>query len=168
MFHKKVIEERKKLNMTQNDLAKLMNVTKTTIDQWESGVTMPNLDNVLRLSEIFNVTTDYLLKDIKSDSEFSFYTKEAIKVKKTFSYIKLAAIAFLTLSLLALFTLLVVSSIEPIIVEYNGREIGGILAYCLSSSNFLVGTIFILLVFVISLILVIIPDRILIKKFLKK
>ena len=62
MFYEKLIEERQKLNMSKEDLAKTMNVSKSTISKWESGMSMPDLENVLKLSEIFNVSTDYLLK----------------------------------------------------------------------------------------------------------
>ncbi len=168
MFYEKLIEERQKLNMSKEDLAKTMNVSKSTISKWESGMTMPDLENVLKLSEIFNVSTDYLLKDRKAKTNYSFYTVEPIKEKKEFSVYKLVGLLVFVISTLGMITLLIVSSLEPIIIEYNGREIGGIIAYCLSSSNFLIGTIFLTIIFILSLIMVIIPDRKLNKIFVKK
>lgn len=168
MFYEKLIEERQKLNMSKEDLAKTMNVSKSTISKWESGMTMPDLENVLKLSEIFNVSTDYLLKDRKAKTNYSFYTVEPVKEKKEFSVYKLVGLLAFVISTLGMITLLIVSSLEPIIIEYNGREIGGIIAYCLSSSNFLIGTIFLTIIFILSLIMVIIPDKKLNKIFVKK
>lgn len=49
-------------NMTRNNLADILNVTSKTIGNWENNERQPSLDIVIKLSEIFNVPTDYILK----------------------------------------------------------------------------------------------------------
>lgn len=49
--------------MTQNELAKLLNVKQNTISQWELGIRVPRADFLLKLAEIFNCTVDELLRD---------------------------------------------------------------------------------------------------------
>ena len=46
---------------TQKDLADILFVNQTAVSQWERGVTTPSSQLLLRLSELYGVTTDYLL-----------------------------------------------------------------------------------------------------------
>lgn len=59
----KIITLRKKLGWSQEDLAEKMNVSRQAISRWENGAALPDAQNVLQLSRLFNVTTDYLLND---------------------------------------------------------------------------------------------------------
>lgn len=49
--------------LSQEDLAVKMEVSRQTISKWESGVTYPEIDKLIALSELFDVSTDYLLKE---------------------------------------------------------------------------------------------------------
>ena len=59
----KIIELRKKNGWSQEDLAEMMNVSRQSISKWESAQSTPDMARIVRLSEIFGVSTDYLLKD---------------------------------------------------------------------------------------------------------
>ncbi|MDP4177454.1 MAG: helix-turn-helix domain-containing protein [Bacillota bacterium] len=52
---------RKNSNMSQDDLGKLLGLGRTAIANWETNQTEPTGENIIRLAEIFKVTTDYLL-----------------------------------------------------------------------------------------------------------
>lgn len=52
---------RKLSKMTQGDLADRIDVTQSTIANWESGFRTPDVDAVVELSKVFNVSTDFLL-----------------------------------------------------------------------------------------------------------
>ena len=58
---KRIKEERLALKMTQEELANLLNVSKSTIGMYETGQREPNLEIIKILSYIFEVSTDYLL-----------------------------------------------------------------------------------------------------------
>lgn len=58
----KIKEFRKKKKMTQTDLANIMNVKQNTISQWENGERIPNVLQVLRMSEILETTAESLYK----------------------------------------------------------------------------------------------------------
>lgn len=58
---KKIYELRKAGNLSQEQLAEKVNVSRQSISKWESGETIPEIDRVIELSKIFNVSTDYLL-----------------------------------------------------------------------------------------------------------
>ena len=49
--------------MSQEELAEKLGVSRQAISKWEGMLSMPDLQNVLKISDLFNVSTDYLLKD---------------------------------------------------------------------------------------------------------
>lgn len=59
----KIIELRKKSGMTQDELAEKLGVSRQSVSKWESAQSTPDLNRILKLSEIFSVSTDILLKD---------------------------------------------------------------------------------------------------------
>lgn len=48
---------------SQEELAHQLDVSRQAVSKWESGASIPDLDKILKLSALFEVTTDYLLKD---------------------------------------------------------------------------------------------------------
>lgn len=62
-FHEKLFELRKKANMTQNDLAEKLNVSRQAVSRWEMGTAMPDVENLIAMSDLFGVSLDYLLKE---------------------------------------------------------------------------------------------------------
>ena len=63
IFADKLIELRKKNGWSQEELAERLNVTRQSVSKWEGAQSIPDLDKILMLAQIFGVTTDYLLKD---------------------------------------------------------------------------------------------------------
>lgn len=59
----KIIELRKKAGMSQDELAEQMDVSRQSVSKWEGAQSIPDLNKILKLSQIFGVSTDYLLKD---------------------------------------------------------------------------------------------------------
>lgn len=62
-FNEKLIELRKATGFSQEELANKLNVARQTVSKWELGETTPEMDKLVKLSEIFNVTLDELIKD---------------------------------------------------------------------------------------------------------
>ena len=59
----RIVELRKKKGWSQEELAEMIDVTRQSVSKWESGQSLPDLDKILKLADIFGVSTDYLLKD---------------------------------------------------------------------------------------------------------
>jgi transcriptional regulator with XRE-family HTH domain len=57
-----LISYRKQYNMTQKQLAIKLNVSTNNIGHWEKGRTEPNIDTLIKLAEIFNVSIEELIK----------------------------------------------------------------------------------------------------------
>lgn len=69
IFADKLILLRKKVGWSQEELADQMNVTRQSVSKWEGAQSVPDLEKMLRLSELFGVSTDYLLKDEIEEAE---------------------------------------------------------------------------------------------------
>lgn len=65
----KIILLRKQKGWSQEELAAQMNVSRQSVSKWESGASVPEIDKILLLSEIFGTTTDYLLKEEADQGE---------------------------------------------------------------------------------------------------
>ena len=59
----KIIQLRKKNGWSQESLGEMLHVSRQSVSKWESGLSIPDLEKILKMSEIFGVSTDYLLKD---------------------------------------------------------------------------------------------------------
>ena len=59
----KIIENRKKNGWSQEELAGMLGVSRQSVSKWESAQAVPDMKKILQLSEVFGVTTDYLIKD---------------------------------------------------------------------------------------------------------
>ncbi|MCI8465703.1 MAG: helix-turn-helix transcriptional regulator [Lachnospiraceae bacterium] len=59
----KIIRLRKGRAWSQEELAERLEISRQSVSKWEGGVSIPELDKIVRMSEIFGVTTDYLLKE---------------------------------------------------------------------------------------------------------
>lgn len=77
IFGKRLKELREEYNevaaekLTGAKLGEALGVSKQSVSKWENGLSYPDFDTIIKLSEIFNVSTDYLLgrTDIKNPSD---------------------------------------------------------------------------------------------------
>ena len=59
----KIIDLRKKNGWSQEELAEKLGVSRQSVSKWEGAQSVPDMGRVVQLSELFGVSTDYLLKD---------------------------------------------------------------------------------------------------------
>lgn len=125
----KIYELRKKKNMSQEELAGVLNVTRQTISKWETGESNPDFDKIVPLCNFFQISTDEFLKDSNPILE-----KEIVRVSRNnkalvFS-LCIAIFTFMTMMLvildevgandaiMAIITLVSIGSIAVILVYY--------------------------------------------------
>ncbi|MDD6193270.1 MAG: helix-turn-helix transcriptional regulator [Lachnospiraceae bacterium] len=65
----KIMEERKRGGWSQEELAEKLGVSRQSVSKWESAQSVPDLNRILQMAELFGVTTDYLLKDEMESKE---------------------------------------------------------------------------------------------------
>lgn len=76
-FGMKLQNLRKSKGLSQEALAMQLNVSRQAVSKWESGAGYPEMDKLILLSEMFDVTIDYLIKDHhESQDEESFETTD--------------------------------------------------------------------------------------------
>ena len=61
-FKEKLIKLRKANALSQEELAEKIDVSRQSISKWELGDAIPDSDKIVALSNLFGVSTDYLLK----------------------------------------------------------------------------------------------------------
>ena len=142
----KIIELRKKAGYSQEELAEKMGVSRQSVSKWEGALSIPDLDKILLLSEIFGVSTDYLLKDELGDefpspkeeiseSKFRKVTMEEatefIKVKDETAPMVAAGASLCILSPLIMFLLIALYEMKKITLTENGASGIGIIALIL-------------------------------------
>lgn len=67
VFGELLAELRQDKKMTQGELAKILHVSAGTISNYEKGVHLPDLEKLISIAELFQVTTDYLLGRCQSN-----------------------------------------------------------------------------------------------------
>ena len=82
---KQIQHYRKEKNLSQDDLAEIIFVSRQSISNWERGATYPDIQNLLLLSKVFEVSLDQLIKgDVETmkqiihDQEFMRYQKDGV------------------------------------------------------------------------------------------
>lgn len=106
---------RKEANLTQEQFAEKLNVSRQAVTKWESGQSYPDIQNLKEMADMFNVTMDALVGDIGSKKE-SVINKKINDV----GYFIFAMIILLAIS---------ISSISESIGFITGNEDGKIISY---------------------------------------
>ena len=63
IFSEKLRLLRKNKGLTQEEMAEKLNVSRQAVAKWESGQVYPDISNLIQISDLLNVTVDYLVKD---------------------------------------------------------------------------------------------------------
>jgi len=72
---------RKQHGLSQEQLAEKITISRQAVSKWELGESMPDIDNVVQLSKVFDVSTDYLLKNgisVYSDTDTNTTSNENV------------------------------------------------------------------------------------------
>lgn len=91
----KIAALRKKNNMTQEQLAEVLGVTRQSVSRWEMDVVFPETEKLIRLSKLWDCSIDYLLSEETIESE---KTKETHSVKDICRFIRECGYFFLATS----------------------------------------------------------------------
>lgn len=135
IFADKLIKLRKSMGISQEELSDKMNVSRQAVSKWESAQSIPDLDKILKLSTLFGVSTDYLLKDDLETEEFTIDESlvKVITLEEANDYLRFTkkkawffgiATVFAILSPL---TLIVLSILTDVSVNLIGEELAAII-----------------------------------------
>ena len=72
---------REQSGMTQADLARRLNITRSSVNAWEIGISVPSTQCIVELANLFGVSTDFLLGvDSSSTVNLSGLTEEDVRL----------------------------------------------------------------------------------------
>lgn len=117
---------RKKMGLSQEELANKIGVSRQAVSKWESGQSMPDLDKIIALSDLFGVSTDYILKG--TDVSYDEGTLNAESSKKIMIS---GAIIFALLTLIIAYSLNRFRDDEIFMLTICGGVIGYFAGYIL-------------------------------------
>ena len=121
-FNDKLLDLRKKKGWSQEELGYKLDVSRQTISKWESGQTTPELEKLVKLSEIFEITVDELIKDNNECQEKNkIESKENLKEKpKKKNSIFKRIVLLILIAVLICYVIIIVNRIKMIttIEEY--------------------------------------------------
>lgn len=116
-LEKKIIEMRKNKNLSQEQLAETLNVSRQTISNWENGRFYPDIDALVKISKYFNIALDDLLA---SDSNVLKHLKVSTDIVRSNKNILYAIILNIFLIILFVITgILLEESIAIIITIFT-------------------------------------------------
>ena len=72
---------RKQNNMSQGELADSLDVSRQTVSKWENDSSIPELEKIIRLCEVFDVSSDYILRGITERTQNEKKESTVIKEK---------------------------------------------------------------------------------------
>lgn len=105
-FHNKLYQLRKQKGLSQEELANRLNVSRQTISKWEVGDSTPDMEKLVAISDLFEISLGKLVKgeetvyggEVSTKSEFANELKEKVLTdenkKKAKQGVKIAAIVF--------------------------------------------------------------------------
>ena len=99
----KIYKLRTERNLSQGDLSEILEVSRQSVSKWENDAATPDLDKIIKLSEIFKITIDELVKNEEvSVSPSEEPKKDVVIIKKESSFPprKIIGTVLLSLSLL--------------------------------------------------------------------
>lgn len=99
----RILDLRKKAGMSQGALAEVLNVSRQSISKWETNSSVPELDKLVKISEVFNVSLDELVH-----GEERLAGDEVPKTEKTVQMPRIETRKFLGLGLLGIGTMIFV------------------------------------------------------------
>lgn len=131
-FGEKLQKLRKEKGWTQEQLAAQINISRQALSKQELGTAIPDTENVVQISKLFQVTTDYLLNDeYESDEDLPAVHASAQKVSNIYNNkIRVIVGACISgVSVLALLIIGILCSVYPAVYIEPLHEINGVRAY---------------------------------------
>lgn len=78
----KLSKLRKENNYTQEQLTDVLGVSRQAVSKWESNITYPETNKLIRMSELFNCSLDYLLKDTEETDSKNQFNEQSLFFRK--------------------------------------------------------------------------------------
>ena len=112
---------RKARGWSQEELATQINVSRQALSKWESGASVPDTENVVALSRLFGVSTDYLLLE-NGETTAQAAPTAAPSAESKWPIMRIVWLFTMILAILGKIALRIWASTLPPTVVYNGSD----------------------------------------------
>lgn len=120
-FGEKLQALRKARGWSQEELATQINVSRQALSKWESGASVPDTENVIALSRLFGVSTDYLLLE-NGETTAQAAPTAAPSAESKWPIMRIVWLFTMILAILGKIALRIWASTLPPTVVYNGSD----------------------------------------------
>ena len=120
-FGEKLQALRKARGWSQEELATQINVSRQALSKWESGASVPDTENVVALSRLFGVSTDYLLLE-NGEATAQAAPTAAPSAESKWPIMRIVWLFTMILAILGKIALRIWASTLPPTVVYNGSD----------------------------------------------
>lgn len=110
----KLYELRKASGLSQEQLAKQIDVSRQTISNWESDIALPNLEKIIAISDLFQISLDQLLKGEQQKHSQETSIEELAKMNWEYRKKTIAFIVGIILIVLGIMTYVLVNAITAV------------------------------------------------------
>jgi len=141
----KIYKLRKSMNISQEELALRLEVSRQAVSKWESDNSMPDTQNIILISQIFGVSVDYLLNDDIIDQGNNSVPKKRSKVFIIGVVLCVLGLfgCVVTAGLILLNSSAALSDVETITLNINGYFISAVLfGFVLAISAIVLGIMY--------------------------
>lgn len=125
VFKETLTNLRKSKGLSQEQLAEELNITRQTVSKWETGQSTPDIEYLSKISNFFDVSTDYLIKG-ECPTEYGSKSdkKECTDMSKRESYqwCFYFGFAMFLISLSGIIVFVICSAFKPITAWINGKK----------------------------------------------
>ena len=84
----RLLELRSEKALSQREIAKLLNISQGTYNNWENGKTEPSIEDLIELSRFFKVSVDYLIGNQKDEVSINLDKEEVSSLRKVYRSIQ--------------------------------------------------------------------------------
>lgn len=116
LFGERLQQQRKQLNLTQQDIATKFHVSRQTISSWERGNSYPDIDSLIMISNYYYVSLDILLKEDTGMKDYLKKTQVARSIKPILIMLLVIDVIFLIAMMLHITHVIRFNSLALIIV----------------------------------------------------
>ena len=78
-FSEKLMNLRKSKGWSQDEFAQKINVTRQTVSKWELDQTVPNMNKLIEMSKLFEISLDELVNNVETSNSESTYKESSIE-----------------------------------------------------------------------------------------
>ena len=128
---------RKSRGMSQEQLAEQLSLTRQTISKWELDQSTPDMEYIIKLSDLFGVTTDYLIKG-GTYAQQTVTEQQQVGRKKPpqgYTWCFFGGLTFTCMSLVGIIALAICSAFRDWTVVYNNYVFEGFMGFLMGTNT---------------------------------